>query len=78
MTVMGRLVEKGLVSRTKDGKRYRYRMERRRQEFLRETFRSMFRTLIDDFGDLAIECFMEAGQYQHPRKKGEGDIKARL
>ncbi len=78
MTVMGHLVDKGLLGRTKEGKRYRYQVAWSKDEFLRETSRSMFRTLIDDFGDLAIECFMEAGQYQYPRKKGKGDIKARL
>ena len=58
MTVMGHLVDKGLLSRTMEGKRYRYVVARSRDEFLRETSKSMIRTLVDDFGDLAIAQFL--------------------
>ena len=58
MTVMGHLVNKGLLSRTKEGKRYRYRLTKNRQEFLQETSKSRIRTLLDDFGDLAIAQFL--------------------
>ncbi len=58
MTVMGHLVDKGLLARTKEGKRYRYRVAQGRDEFLRETSKSIIRTLTDDFGDLAIAGFL--------------------
>ncbi len=58
MTVMGHLVDKGLLSRTMEGKRYRYVVARSRDEFLRETSKSMIRTLVNDFGDLASAQFL--------------------
>ncbi len=58
MTVMMHLVGKGLLARTMDGKRYRYRVARSRDEFLRETSKNMVRTLVDDLGDLAIAGFL--------------------
>lgn len=58
MTVMGHLVNKGLLTRTKEGKRYRYLVARGRAEFLRETSKSMTRSLVEDFGDLAIAGFL--------------------
>lgn len=58
MTVMGHLVDKGLLSRTMEGKRYRYQIARSRDEFLLDSSRSMIHTLVDDFGDLAIAQFL--------------------
>jgi len=58
MTVMGHLVDKGLLTRKREGKRYRYRVARSRQEFLQETSRNMVRALVNDFGDLAIAQFL--------------------
>ncbi len=58
MTVMGHLVDKGLLARAREGKRYRYRLARSREEFLHETSKNMIRTLLDDFGDLAIAGFL--------------------
>ncbi len=58
MTVLVHLVDKGLLTRTRDGKRYCYRLVRDRDEFLRATSESMVRTLVDDLGDLAIAGFL--------------------
>jgi predicted transcriptional regulator len=58
MTVMGHLVDKGLLSRTREGKRYRYRAARSCDEFLQDTTRRMVRSLVDDFGNLAIAQFL--------------------
>ncbi len=58
MTVMVHLVGKGLLVRTKEGKRYRYRLTKSREEFLQETSRRIIHTLVDDFGDLAIAQFL--------------------
>ena len=58
MTVMGHLVEKDLLVRTKEGKRYLYQVVQSTNEFCRETSENMIRTLVDDFGDLAIAGFL--------------------
>lgn len=58
MTVMGHLVDKGLLTRVMEQKRYRYRVVRNREDFLREACRTKVRTLLDDFGDLAIAGFL--------------------
>ncbi len=58
MTVMGHLVDKGLLSRTKEGKRYRYQVARSKDKFLRETSEGMLRSLLEDFGDLALVEFL--------------------
>jgi BlaI family penicillinase repressor len=58
MTVMGHLVDKELLSRTLEGKRYRYRVSLSKDEFLREASRRMVRALVDDFGDMAFAGFL--------------------
>lgn len=59
MTVMVHLVDKGLLARTKEGKRYRYMVARGKQEFLRDRSNSRLQDLISDFGDIAIAQFLE-------------------
>lgn len=59
MTVMVHLVDKGLLARTKEGKRYRYMVARGKQEFLRDSSNSRLQDLIGDFGDIAIAQFLE-------------------
>lgn len=58
MTVMGHLVDKGLLSRTLEGKRYRYRVAQGNSEFLYRASQRMIRTLVNDFGDLAVAGFL--------------------
>ncbi len=85
MTVMSHLVDKGLLSRTMEGKRYRYRVARSMDEFLHETSRSVVRSLVNDFGDLAIAQFLgeidnvDAGRLEELRglsqeASGERDV----
>ena len=75
MTVMGHLVDKGLLSRTMEGKRYRYLVARSRDEFLLDSSRSMIHTLVNDFGDLAIAQFLgeidnvDAGRLEELRSR---------
>jgi predicted transcriptional regulator len=59
MTVMVHLVDKGLLQRIKEGKRYRYRVTRSRSEFLRDSAKSELQALVSDFGDIAIAQFLE-------------------
>lgn len=58
MTVMGHLVDKGLLSRSPEGKRYRYRVVQGKNEFLYQASQRMIRTLVEDFGDLAVAGFL--------------------
>ncbi len=75
MTVMGHLVDKGLLNRTMEGKRYRYLVAQRMDEFLREISRSMVRSLVEDFGELAITQFLgeignvDAGRLEELRNR---------
>jgi predicted transcriptional regulator len=59
MTVMVHLVDKGLLKRIKEGKRYLYKVTVGRQEFLKETAKSRLQALLSDFGDIAIAQFLE-------------------
>lgn len=58
MTVMGHLVNKGLLTRVMEHKRYRYRVINTREDLLQEACRTQVRSLLDDFGDLAIAGFL--------------------
>ena len=59
MTVMGRLVEKGLLTREAAGRAFVYRPAKTRDEFLAERSRRKVRALVEDFGDLALAHFAE-------------------
>jgi len=78
MTVMGHLVDKGLLTRTMEGKRYRYRITRSRDGFLLDSSRSMIHNLVNDFGDLAIAQFLgeidnvDAGRLEELRNRAQG------
>lgn len=58
MTVMTRLVGKGLLTRTRRGKAYLYAPALTRQGFVRSRAREMVRTLLDNFGEVAIAQFI--------------------
>ncbi|MCH8200105.1 MAG: BlaI/MecI/CopY family transcriptional regulator [Chloroflexi bacterium] len=55
MTVLNRLVEKGLLSRQLDGRAYRYRPRQTRTEFLRSAADELVRGYLEAFGDDAAE-----------------------
>ncbi len=63
MTVMGHLVDKGLLTRDREGKRYQYRVARSRDEFLRDTSRRMVREVVNDFGGLAVAQILGEIEY---------------
>lgn len=68
MTVMGHLVDKGLLTRTAEGKRYQYQVALSKDEFLRNTSQNMVRGIFHDFGDLAIAGFLGEISRIHPEK----------
>ncbi len=71
MTVMGHLVDKGLLTRTSEGKRYLYRVAQSRDEFLRTASQNVVRQTLSDFGDLAIAGFMGEISKVKPEKFAE-------
>lgn len=85
MTVMVHLVDKGLLARTMEKKRYRYRLVQSRNEFLHQASYRMIRTLVNNFGDLAVAGFLseiskiEPGRLEQLKRlaqetRGEKDI----
>jgi predicted transcriptional regulator len=71
MTVMGNLVEKGLLTRTSEGNRYVYQVAQSKDEFLRNISKKMVRSILHDFGDLAIAGFMGEISKIKPEKLDE-------
>ncbi len=71
MTVMGHLAEKGLLTRTADGKRYLYQVAQNREDFLRNTSQNMVRSILHDFGDMAIAGFLGEISRVKPEKLEE-------
>ena len=66
MTVMNRLVEKGVLRRERGREAYRYRPLQSRDEFMRDMSRRVARGLVNDFGESVIAPFVEALDEAHP------------
>ena len=60
MTVMNRLVDKGILSRRRMGRAFSYAPCADRETFLAQVSRNVMEGLIEDFGDLAIAQFVSA------------------
>jgi len=71
MTVMGRLVEKGLLRRVRDGGSYRYRAATSRDEFLRATSQRIIDELMADLGEVAIAQLVSTLQGLDPERLAE-------
>lgn len=59
MTVMGRLVEKELLRRTRDGPGYRYQPTSTKETFLEQASQRIVEDLVADLGEVAIAKFVE-------------------
>lgn len=68
MTVMNRLVEKGLLRREDRRGSYRYHPRVSREVFLTRVSHDVAETLIQDFGDIAVAQFFEVLQEVDPQK----------
>jgi len=68
MTVMSHLVDKRLLSRSLDGKRYIYTVVLDREEFIQSVSRKMVHALVEDFGDIAIAQFLGEVDNLDPEK----------
>jgi len=58
-TVVGRLVEKKLLKRSKDGSSFRYHCRGSKDDFLARTSRILIKNLLGSFGDVAVAGFVE-------------------
>ena len=68
MTVMQRLAIKGLLTQEKDGKTHHYRAAQSREEFTASAAGSVVRSLLDDFGELAIAQFVKEVEAADPEQ----------
>jgi len=59
MTIMYRLVEKGLLKRTKDGKAYRYTPYYSRKQIVHNSVKSVISSLVNQFGREAVVAFTD-------------------
>lgn len=59
MTIMGRLVKKGFLKTSGEGKAYTYKAAISKDKFLTEASRQIIKNLVSSFGDVAIAHFTE-------------------
>lgn len=67
MTVMGRLMDKGFLTRRREGRAYIYTAVEDRDSFLARVSRQVAEGLLRDFGHLAIAQFIDAADAIDPR-----------
>lgn len=71
MTVMNRLVDKGILSRQRCGRAYEYVPCDDRDTFLARVSRNVVDSLIEDFGELALAQFVNAVDRVDPDRLAE-------
>ncbi len=59
MTIMNRLVDKGLLGRKKDGRAYLYKPAVSKDKFLTRISRQIIKNFVSSFGDIAIARFSQ-------------------
>ena len=59
MTIMGRLVDKGLLKRKESGKAYMYQPAFSKEKFLTRISRQIIKNFMSSFGDVAVAHFVE-------------------
>lgn len=59
LTVMSRLVDKGLLKQNKTGRAHLYRPAMSREAYAAETAGQVIRSLVEDFGDIALAQFSQ-------------------
>ena len=69
MTVMSRLAEKGLLRRRLVGKAHHYEVAQTEEQFLHAASRRLIRSLIDDFGEVAIAEFLAELEQVEPERR---------
>ncbi|MBI4092994.1 MAG: BlaI/MecI/CopY family transcriptional regulator [Candidatus Kerfeldbacteria bacterium] len=71
MTVMNRLVEKGVLRRKPEGQSYRYTATKSKKEFLERSSRQAVAKFVRYFGDVAIAQFIDVLDDVDPKKLAE-------
>lgn len=71
MTVMGRLVEKGLLKRKTSGKAYVYQAAFSKDKFLTRVTRQIIKNFVSSFGDTAIAHFAQEVEKIPEQKRKE-------
>lgn len=66
MTVMNRLVEKGILSKSIRGRTSLYRPVLSREEFMDEQSKELSHELVDEFGPLAVNHMIDALEVADP------------
>jgi len=69
MTIMGRLVEKGLLKRKTSGKAYDYQATYTKDRFLTKATRQIIKNFVSSFGDGAIAHFAQEVDKMPAEKK---------
>lgn len=59
MTIMGRLVDKGLLNRQQEGRAYLYKSAVSKDKFLSRISRQIIKNFVSSFGDVAVAHFVE-------------------
>ena len=69
MTVMRRLDDKGLLSRTRNGRADTYQPRLTREEFQQRRAAAEVRTLVDEYGDVALAHFARSLSTLDPARR---------
>lgn len=69
MTIMGRLVEKGLLKRKESGKAYIYQPAYSKEKFLSRVSRQIIKNFIASFGEAAVAHFAQEINKLAPEKR---------
>ncbi len=77
MTVMGRLVQKGLLERDLAGKGHVYRAAMTEDEFLRSEAARQVHALVEEFGDFAVAQFLAEVEGLSPQRRRQLEQLAR-
>ena len=60
MTVMNRLVDKGLLGKTQKGRTSLYQPVQSREDFMNDQSKELSQELVDEFGTLAVNHMLDA------------------
>ena len=71
MTIMLRLVEKGVLTRNLEGQRYLYQPKLARKQFIANAVHGIFSTAVSTLGDEALTHFIKEIQKINPKKRRE-------
>lgn len=69
MTIMGRLVAKGLLKRKSQGNAYVYQAVYTKDKFLTKVSRQLITNFVDSFGELAVAHFIQEVEHIKPESR---------